>query len=182
LKVTGIARRTGPRERCRGSDSLVLLDNQIEYVVRYTPDGILQYVNEPYCRALGRSREDLIGRPFKHLVSSDEAERISQNRARLTVKYPAGMIEIKAIMAERRSAVAAAGGTVPFSMTGASLPAYHSTGLDITDEVLVRDQTQKKTQEMLEETIVTRTTISARSTASSMRRCPAGKTWNSSCS
>jgi len=144
-----------PPGKMPGSDSLVLLDNQIEYVVRYTPDGILQYVNEPYCRALGRSREDLIGRPFKHLVSSDEAERIGQNRARLTVKYPAGMIEIKAIMANGEARWQRWWDRAIFDDRG-QLTGYHSTGLDITDEVLVRTKL-KKTQEMLEETIVTRT-------------------------
>jgi len=144
-----------PQGKMPGSDSLVLLDNQIEYVVRYTPDGILQYVNEPYCRALGRSREDLIGRPFKHLVSSDEAERIGQNRARLTVKYPAGMIEIKAIMANGEARWQRWWDRAIFDDRG-QLTGYHSTGLDITDEVLVRTKL-KKTQEMLEETIVTRT-------------------------
>ncbi|WP_292368955.1 PAS domain-containing protein [Methanoregula sp. UBA64] len=138
-----------------GNNSLVLLDNQLEYVVRYTPDGILQYVNEPYCRAIGRAREDLIGRQFKHFVTADDAERVIRNRTRLTVQYPAGMIEFRAIMANGEARWQRWWDRAIFDDRG-QLTGYHSTGLDITDEIQVRTKL-KKTQEMLEETIVTRT-------------------------
>ncbi len=155
IDTKGESIEKNPAEKTPGSDSFVLLDNQIEYVVRYTPEGTLQYVNEPYCRALGRSREDLIGRPFKHLVSSDDADRIIQNRARLTARYPAGMIEIKAIMANGEARWQRWWDRAIFDDRG-QLAGYHSTGLDITEEVQVRTKL-KKTQEMLEETIVART-------------------------
>jgi len=144
-----------PGGRASGTNSLVLLDNQIEYVVRYTPDGILQYVNEPYCRAVGRTREDLIGRQFKHFVTADDAERVLKNRTRLTVQYPAGMIEFRAIMANGEARWQRWWDRAIFDDRG-QLTGYHSTGLDITDEAQVRTKL-KKTQEMLEETIVTRT-------------------------
>ena len=137
------------------SDPVKLLDNQLEYVVRYTSDGILQYVNEPYCRATGRAREDLVGRPFKHIVSAEDAERILQNRNRLSVQYPSGMIEFRAVMANGEARWQRWWDRALFDDRG-QLAGYHSTGIDITDEVLVRTKL-KKTQERLEETIVART-------------------------
>ena len=133
----------------------VILDNQVEYAVRYSPEGIIQYVNEPYCRAISRSREEMIGRPFKHLVSADDAERVRMNRTRLSPRYPAGMIEFRAIMANGEARWQRWWDRALFDDRD-QLTGYFSCGLDITEEVLVRTKL-KKTQDMLEETIVTRT-------------------------
>lgn len=137
------------------SEFRMLLDKQIEYAVRYSPEGVIQYVNEPYCHAIARSREELIGRAFKHLVSADDAERIRKNRSRLSMQYPAGMIEFRAIMANGEARWQQWWDHAMFDDRG-QLTGYFSCGLDITDVVLVRTKL-KKSQEMLEETIVTRT-------------------------
>ena len=134
----------------------MLLDHQTEYAVRYSPEGSILYVNEPYCQAMARSREDLIGRPFKHLVSAEDMERIAANRQRLNSKYPAGMIEFRAIMANGEARWQRWWDRALFDDRG-QLTGYFSCGLDITEEVLIRTKL-KKTQDMLEETIVTRTT------------------------
>jgi len=132
-----------------------LLDHQVEYAVRYSPEGIILYVNEPYCHAMARSREDLIGRPFKHLVSPEDADRIATNRVRLNPKYPAGMIEFRAIMANGEAHWQRWWDRALFDDRG-EITGYFSCGLDITEEILTRTKL-KKTQDMLEETIVTRT-------------------------
>ena len=147
-----------PESSGTGTASLefrTLLDHQVEYVVRYSPEGIIFYVNEPYCRAMARSREDLIGRPFKHLVSPEDAERIAANRVRLNPKYPAGMIEFRAITANGEARWQRWWDRALFDDRG-EITGYFSCGLDITEEILTRTKL-KKTQDMLEETIVTRT-------------------------
>jgi PAS domain S-box-containing protein len=136
-------------------DFSMLLDHQVEYAVRYSPEGIIQYVNDPYCLAMARSREDLIGRPFKHLVSAEDGERIKANRLRLNQKYPAGMAEFRAIIANGEARWQRWWDRALFDDRG-QLTGYFSCGLDITEEVLTRTKL-KKTQDMLEETIVTRT-------------------------
>jgi PAS domain-containing protein len=40
------------------------MGGQLEYYVRHTPEGVIQYVNEAYCRAVGKQRKDLVGRTF----------------------------------------------------------------------------------------------------------------------
>ncbi|MFA6362232.1 PAS domain S-box protein [Methanoregula sp.] len=132
-----------------------LLDKQMEYVVKYTPEGIIQYVNEPYCQAMARSREDLIGRPFKHLILAEDSERVRVNRSRLSLQYPAGMIEFRAIMANGEARWQRWWDHALFDNHG-QLTGYFSCGLDITEDVRVHAKL-KKSQEILEETIVTRT-------------------------
>lgn len=136
-------------------DFRTFLDKMVEYAVQYNPEGFIQYVNEPYCRAIARSREDLIGRPIKHLVPAEDQERIKDNRSRLSLQYPAAMIEFRAIMANGEARWQRWWDHALFDETGL-LTGYLSIGLDITDEILIRNKI-KKSQDLLEETIVART-------------------------
>ena len=133
----------------------IFLDHQAEYAVHYSREGIILWVNKPYCHAMARSREDLIGRPFKHLVSPEDTERITANRERLNPKYPAGMVEFRAIMANGEARWQRWWDRALFDEQD-QLTGYFSCGLDITEEIQARTKL-KKTQDMLEETIVTRT-------------------------
>lgn len=45
-----------------------IVDDQMELVCRHTPDHKLTFVNESYCRWVGRSREDLVGADFMQFV------------------------------------------------------------------------------------------------------------------
>ena len=95
------------------SDILSLLDDQMEYVVRQTAEGITRYVNETYCHAVGKSREELVGRPFKPLVSPEDADRIRAHHASLTVQYPVRNNRVPGCHGEWRVAVRSAGRTGP---------------------------------------------------------------------
>lgn len=53
-----------------------ILNSQIDMVCRYTPDGILTYVNDAYCRFFGESRESLVGSSFLRLVTDDQRPQI----------------------------------------------------------------------------------------------------------
>ncbi len=134
---------------------LALLDDQMEYVVRHTPDGIIWFVNEPYCRAVGRTKEDLIGRPFKPLVSQEDAQRISVHLKSLSPQYPVGSIEYRAVMANGELRYQRWQDRALFNNRN-ELTGYNSCGMDITDHAVV-SQKLKKTQETLEESILSRT-------------------------
>lgn len=144
-----------PADDTRTREVQLLLDNQVEYIVQHTPDGIIRYASESYCKATGRSREDLVGHHFKPLVSPEDAKRILAHRARLTPQYPTGMIEFRAIMANGEARWQQWWDRAVFDERG-QVTGYYSFGLDNTDLVLA-NQKLKKTREMLEDTIVTRT-------------------------
>ena len=147
---------SGGSDTDRFTDEIAgVLDNQIEYVVRHTPEGIIQYVNEPYCRATGKTREDLIGRPFKPIVSAEDAERIRVHFSRLTKQYPAGMIEYRTVMANGEAVWQQWGDRALFNDRN-EIVGYVSCGIDITSLVQTR-QKLKKTKETLEESIKSRT-------------------------
>jgi len=137
------------------NDLLGLIDDEMEYVVRRTAEGITRYVNETYCRAVGKSREELVGRPFKPLVSPEDAVRIQEHLARLTVKYPVGTIEYKAVMANGELRHQRWQDRALFTAHG-ELDTINSFGIDITEQVIAA-QKLKKAHETLEESIVQRT-------------------------
>ena len=136
-------------------DLVSLLDDEIEYIVTYTPEGIIRFANESYCKAVGKSREDLVGRPFKPLVSHDDSERIREHLDHLTVQYPVGTIEYRAIVANGELRHLRWQDRAHFNTRGEVIN-YTSCGMDITD-IVVAGQKLKKTQETLEETIISRT-------------------------
>jgi PAS domain S-box-containing protein len=143
------------RKDAPSPDVLALLDDEMEYVVRRTAEGITRYVNETYCRAVGKSREELIGRPFKPLISPEDADRIQVHLAGLSVKYPVGTIEYRVVMANGELRHQRWQDRALFNSRG-ELDTINSFGIDITDQVLT-SQKLKKTQETLEETIIHRT-------------------------
>ncbi|PKG32796.1 PAS domain-containing protein, partial [Methanoregula sp.] len=136
-------------------DLLALLDDEMEYVVRRTAEGITLYVNDTYCRAVGKSREELVGRPFKPLVSPEDTGRIQEHLARLTTKYPVGTIEYKAVMANGELRHQRWQDRALFNARG-ELDAVNSFGIDITEQVITA-QKLKKAHETLEESIIQRT-------------------------
>lgn len=137
------------------ADILAILDDGAEYILRRTPDGIIRYVNEPYCNAAGKKKEELIGRPFKPLVSPEEGERIRNHLLSLSPKYPVGVIEYKVVMANGELRYQWWQDRALFNNRG-ELDGINSFGLDVTDRVLTA-QKLKKAQETLEDTIVNRT-------------------------
>lgn len=53
-----------------------LVERQIDFVCRYTPDTILTYVNEAYCEFFGYTSDELIGKSFLTLTPIDEETAI----------------------------------------------------------------------------------------------------------
>jgi PAS domain S-box-containing protein len=49
-----------------------VVETQTELICRYLPDSTLTFVNDAYCRYFGRSRDELVGRPFIELIPESE--------------------------------------------------------------------------------------------------------------
>jgi PAS domain S-box-containing protein len=137
------------------SDFLALLDDEIEYVIQHTPDGTIRFVNETYCRAAGKRKEDLAGHPFRPLVSAEDAERIRTHLAGLTQQNPVATIEYKAVMAEGEIRWQRWKDRALFDDRGA-LTGYQSCGTDITELISLREQIARSS-EKLDETVQQKT-------------------------
>ena len=67
--------------------------DQTETICRWLPDSTLTFVNEACCRYLGKSRNELIGRTFKEMISEEDRERFEDHINSLENKNPVGTIE-----------------------------------------------------------------------------------------
>ncbi|MCL4833732.1 MAG: PAS domain S-box protein [Caldilineaceae bacterium] len=70
--------RVAAEEALRSSEARyrAIVESTDDFICRFRPDTSLTFVNEAYCRYFGRSREDLIGRPFLNLIPQEEYETI----------------------------------------------------------------------------------------------------------
>src|SRR4029079_2446811 len=54
-----------------------VVESQAEMICRYLPETLtLTFVNEAYCRAAGKTREELLGRTALNLVSDEDRDRL----------------------------------------------------------------------------------------------------------
>jgi len=56
----------------------LLVENQTDMIVRVDSEGRLTFVSPSYCRAFGKTREELLNSDFMPLVHEDDRERVAQ--------------------------------------------------------------------------------------------------------
>ncbi|SDW09484.1 sensor domain-containing protein [Thiocapsa roseopersicina] len=64
-------------------DYRLLIENQTDLVVKVDPDGRFLFVSPSYCRAFGRTKDELLGRPFMPLVHEDDRAETAAAVAKL---------------------------------------------------------------------------------------------------
>ncbi len=69
-----ITQRKKVEDALRASERLyrALIESQIDFVCRYTPDTILTFINEAYCRFFGKTKEELLGHSFLDFSDKDQ--------------------------------------------------------------------------------------------------------------
>jgi PAS domain S-box-containing protein len=90
------------REALEGSEARyrAVVNTQTELVTRLDAQGYVTFANDAYCRYLGMTREEVLGRPgtlFDFIVSEDR-EKNSAHMASLTPENPAASIVIRTRM------------------------------------------------------------------------------------
>ncbi|MCP4406143.1 MAG: response regulator [bacterium] len=70
-----------------------VVEDQIEMISRYLPDGSLTFVNNAFCRHVGQQREELIGQHWQSLVPEDNVETVQKHIASLSWEHPVDSFE-----------------------------------------------------------------------------------------
>lgn len=60
-----------------------VLNTQKEMICRFTPDTIITYVNDAYCRAFAKTREELVGTSFLALIPAENHISIKEHISRI---------------------------------------------------------------------------------------------------
>ncbi|MDO9550342.1 MAG: PAS domain S-box protein [Methanoregula sp.] len=75
-----------------------VVEDQTEFICRFTPDGIITFVNDAYCRYFGLNKSVCIGSPHKVLLPDEEIQFMKQHLASLTPENPTGTIEHRILL------------------------------------------------------------------------------------
>ncbi|MFQ3615081.1 MAG: PAS domain S-box protein [Cyanobacteriota bacterium] len=82
------------RERSANRCYEDVLNSQTELVCRFSPDGLLTFVNTAYCERFGKSADELLGQPLVNLVHPEEQNRVTQQIAELQTLTPDSPVQI----------------------------------------------------------------------------------------
>lgn len=111
-----------------------VVESQIEFVVRWRPDGVRTFVNDAYCEFFEITREKAIGTSFFPLLSTTYQELIRARVAKISPSNPtsSGVQEIR--LADGKSVWQEWADTGLYSEDDA-LMGYQSIGRDVTDRM-----------------------------------------------
>lgn len=100
--LTDVTRRLEIEQSLRESEELYrsVVEDQVDLIARYTPDGVRTFANDAYCRFVGRSREDLIGKSIWEQDPVIDLERMRENFSRLSQDCPVLYYEHRDITSE----------------------------------------------------------------------------------
>jgi PAS domain S-box-containing protein len=75
-----------------------VVEDQTEFICRFTPDGIITFVNDAYCRYFGLNKKTCIGSPHQVFLLDEDVGLMKQHLASLTLENPTGTIEHRVIL------------------------------------------------------------------------------------
>ncbi|HET6519532.1 MAG TPA: PAS domain S-box protein, partial [Geminicoccaceae bacterium] len=118
-----------------------IVDDQIEFILRFTPDLSITFVNNAYVRQLGRPREDLIGGSALDLVTVEQRAWFTRQLAGLTPDRPTVSYELEVPLPGGGTGWEAWTDRALFDDAG-RLIEYQSVGRDITEQRLAAERLQ----------------------------------------
>jgi PAS domain S-box-containing protein len=77
-----------------------VVENQTEFVSRWTPDGVVTFVNDAYCRYFRRRREDVLGKTYFSRLPADEQQRMQAHVASFSPENPVQTIEHRVLWSD----------------------------------------------------------------------------------
>jgi len=115
-----------------------VVEDQTEFICRFSPDGTHVFVNSAYCRYFGMKREEVLGSRFRPMIHPEDQQRVARLLASLTPEDPVKSIEQRIIMADGSIRWQRWTDRAIFFLDG-SLKEYQSVGSDITDRRQVEE-------------------------------------------
>ncbi|HNX39718.1 MAG TPA: PAS domain S-box protein [Methanothrix sp.] len=111
-----------------------IVEDMPNMLCRFRSDGILNYVNDEYCRYFGKSRESLIGSSFMPLIPDEDLPMVREKMASLSLANPVVSYEHRVIHESGQLRWHRWTDRAIFDDDG-NLVEYQSIGEDITDIV-----------------------------------------------
>jgi PAS domain S-box-containing protein len=110
----------------------MVVEDQLEYIVRWHGDGIRTFVNDAYCRARNASREELIGKSFLPCIVEQDLEGLKRKLATVSVDNPVVFGEQRIVKPDGSIAWERWSNRALFDDQG-NLVEFQSVGNDVTE-------------------------------------------------
>lgn len=132
-------------ERLRDSEHRyrTVVENHLDFIIRWRGDGELTFVNESFCAYSGTSRDQLIGSRFLPGMVEEDRETLSKRLATVTAEQPVVSFEHRVIAPDGRTLWQRWTHRALFNPHG-ELIEYQSVGSDVTDRRRREEQSNER--------------------------------------
>ena len=109
-----------------------VVEDQTEFICRFTPDGKITFVNDAYCRYFSLDKDQCFNHPHQVVLPPEDAQLMKQHFASLTPQNPVTTIEHRIIMPSGEVRWQRWNDRAIFDKDG-HIVEYQSVGRDITE-------------------------------------------------
>jgi PAS domain S-box-containing protein len=120
-----------------------IVEDQLEYIVRWHDDGVRTFVNDSYCRSRNASREELIGTSFMHSIVEQDREALKRTLASVSVDNPVTISEQRIVKPDGTVVWERWSNRALFDEEG-RLIEFQSLGIDVTERRKQEKQAQDR--------------------------------------
>jgi PAS domain S-box-containing protein len=139
----------GSQQRLRESETRYrdVVEDQTEFICRFTPDGKLTFVNDAYCRYFDLDKTACIGKPHRVDIPGEDIPRMKEQYSHLSPKRPVVSVEHRIIMPSGRVRWQRWSDRAIFDPDGRIIE-YQSVGRDTTDRREAEEQLKRANEEL----------------------------------
>jgi PAS domain S-box-containing protein len=119
-----------------------VVDDQLEFIVRWRSDGKRNFVNKSYCRYCNASHDDLVGGSFLSAIVEEDREVLKRTLADVAMNDPVVTHEHRVVTPDGRTVWERWTHRALFNQEG-QLVEYQSVGTDVTEKRRKERQTQE---------------------------------------
>ena len=120
-----------------------VVEDQLEFIVRWRGDGVRTFVNESYCQARLASREELIGTSFMPAIVEEDCEALQRKLATVSPDNPVVMDEHRVVKRDGSMSWERWTNRALFDEEG-RLIEFQSVGSDVTERRKLEKQAEDR--------------------------------------
>jgi len=124
-----------------------VVEDQTEFICRFTPDGRLTFVNDAYCRYFGLNKNTCIGQRHTVVIPKEDLSQMKQHLSAFSPVNPVSIIEHRIIMPSGQERWQRWSDRAIFDQNGRVVE-YQSVGRDTTDKVLAEEKLRRTNEEL----------------------------------
>ncbi|MFA4875793.1 MAG: PAS domain S-box protein [Methanoregula sp.] len=124
-----------------------VIEDQTEFICRFTPDGTLTFVNGAYCRYFGLDRESCIGSHHTVSIPPEDVPQVKQHFSAFSFESPVALIEHRIRMPDGETRWQRWSDRAIFGQNG-KITEFQSVGRDITQRKEREENLQKMNEEL----------------------------------